>query len=583
MWAIATVVVITSLAAGSKQPRAPATPFLTSLIRVRDSISPGKQFFFPGHSSGRFADRSALDQLDIFEHDLPELDGLDNIHAPEGPLLESLQLAAEQYGAKQSWYLVNGSTSGLLASILAFAASHRSSRKGARGKAAAAAAATKRPILIVTRDAHKSVFDALWVAQCDAFVLPCLVEESMGVSLGLDPAAERQLDDFLQSDRGNSVCGMVITRPTYQGVMMSPTDLEALAAVLHKHQVPLLVDEAHGSHIRFLGDGSSGGGGAGFVQEQMGRKEKMRDAISCGADVVVQSSHKTLTALSQCAMMHLSASENCSWGHDGGGAAVLQQSFSAMTTTSPNAFLLASLDAARAQMAPGGDGSRMLAQASTAVDELKAALRKSGGGGIVILDDVLLLRLDAKQQRLQVDPLRLTVSFPGAPDGDATKVDDWLCDEHGIYCELNLPKCITYVIPPGATRESLAALQHALILAANKWGPGPAVDQKLFTAAALQQQQQAGFIDTGKTLDGFDAETVAVEEAAGRVCAETICLYPPGIPLVIRGETIDANLQQLLTSLKSSGGNDGLSSGRSITGAADGSLCTVAVFANDQD
>jgi arginine/lysine/ornithine decarboxylase len=98
------------------------TPFLSALLRVRELISPSKQFFFPGHSSGRFANRE-LDMLDLFQHDLPELDGLDNIHAPEGPLLESLELAAKLYDAKQSWFLVNGSTGGLLSAILAMASS----------------------------------------------------------------------------------------------------------------------------------------------------------------------------------------------------------------------------------------------------------------------------------------------------------------------------------------------------------------------------------------------------------------------------------------------------------------------------
>lgn len=531
----------------SQSPK-PSTPYVSSLIKVRDSILPTRQYFFPGHSSGRYLHNSGdYKHLDVFQHDLPELDGLDNIHAPEGPLLESLELAARLYGSKKSWFLVNGSTGGLLSCILAFAAYHRKKRVANSSRAA-------RSTLVVTQDAHKAVFDALWVAQCDAIVLPCAVEETMGISLGLDysPHSRDSLEQVL-IDRGDEICGFVLTRPTYQGVMMDAARLKDLAALLHRYNVPLLVDEAHGGHLCFL---------------------DLPDALQCGADVVVQSSHKTLTALSQCAMMHLSG--DWTWGPvglDDKYAKLLQQSFSALTSTSPNAFLLASLDAARAHMDEGGEGRDAIRAASEAAAELRECLQDAG---IATLDRVLS---DARSS-LTVDPLRLTLRFPG--QADATVVDDWLCDVHGIYCELNLPGAITYVIPPGATTAGLKPLRDALVLAAEKFSVKSGKQEELLEMATADKTKPnetlISFIDTAATLAGFDEEAVSLASAVGRIAAETVCTYPPGIPIVIRGERLVPEKVKLLISLQDGGGNSGLASGRAITGAADPTLTSILVY-----
>ena len=567
LWALLLVGCVETCAAATRPAAAPRTPFASSLVRVRESIAPAKQFFFPGHSSGRFAlHNSDLDKLrtDAFYHDLPELDGLDNIHSPEGPLLESLGLAAELYGAQRSWFLVNGSTGGLLASILAFARAQR--RK--RGRVVDEAKG-RRSVLLVTRDAHKAVFDSLWVAQCDALVLPCLVDETMGVSLGWGgeafSAAIAQVEALLTGERGADICGMVLTRPTYQGVMLGSARLRALADVLHRFGVPLLVDEAHGGHLRFLPAGA-----------------EIEDALACGADVVVQSSHKTLTALSQCAMMHISHGALFAGGVGAGEAGrLLHQCFSTTTTTSPNALLLASLDAARAQMSDGGGGVEALAQTCAALNGLRAELRAAG---LLLMDDVAVVS--------SVDPLRLTVSFPHAPD--ATTVDDWLCDEHGLFCELNLPKCITYVIPPGATDQDLADLRRGLLAAAHKWRGGQELgvvesNKLAATAAAAASTKNVCsrdaalvdaddfvvFIDSGPALDGCDTEAVHLGQlAVGRVCAETVCVYPPGIPIAIQGQSIDAKLIDKIQQLAS----QGLASGRTVTGATDASLSSLLVY-----
>ena len=163
------------------------TPYLSALLSLQPTLR--HRFFFPGHS-GQFippAFQACPDLKSMFSYDLPELDGLDSIHSPEGPLKEAMSLAAEYFQAGKTWFLVNGTTGGMLAAILALFQLHRT--QGGMGDG----------IFIIGRDAHKSVVDGIALAGCDALVLPCHVEPSFKVSLGMDFAS---LQDILLQYQG---------------------------------------------------------------------------------------------------------------------------------------------------------------------------------------------------------------------------------------------------------------------------------------------------------------------------------------------------------------------------------------------
>ena len=561
-------------------PTPTATPFLSALVKVRGEIPPSGQFFFPGHAAGRHAlagsaDLQALRGSDLYKHDLPELDGLDNLHAPEpgGALHEALLLTQRLYGSRQSWFLVNGSTGGLLTCIVALAAWARQHRS-------TSTSSPRRPRLLITRDAHKAVFDALWVAQCDALVLPCRVQPDFQVSLGADPAALLgALQGILEEEgRDGVICGLVLTRPTYQGLVLPAEVLQAVCALCHSHGVPVLVDEAHGGHLRLL-------------PASLG----LRDALQCGADLAVQSSHKTLTALTQSAMLH--AGPECfpylRAAQRDALLRLLHRSFSALHSTSPSALLLASLDAARAHAAsPAGQDE--MAEAAAAGLALRNAIR---GPSLALLDDTLV------GSGYGVDPLRLTVRFPGCRD--ATLVDDALCEAEGLYCELNLPTSITYCLPPGLARgtEAFHLLQNGLAAAARgeyhpepeagaraEGRPAPEAEEAVATLTLTEAEEAvATLVDAGPALEGWQDEAVSLDGPAlpgrpnpnpnpnpalpGRLSAETVCPYPPGIPLVIQGERLTRGAVAALCELRG-----GLASGRSVTGAADASLATLRVY-----
>ena len=184
-------------------------PLINALIEVAPTLK--DRYFFPGHNGGEFAPKvfKKLYGPDLLNFDLPELDGLDNIHCPEGPLLRALQLASELFQAKRSWFLVNGSTSGILSAILAAVDIHQSNllvredavlpeeSSSVKGPSSLEEDKSKphqgqrqhlpkRSVMILGRDSHKASFDGLRLADCDGALLPCVYDEEFGIPLGVD-------------------------------------------------------------------------------------------------------------------------------------------------------------------------------------------------------------------------------------------------------------------------------------------------------------------------------------------------------------------------------------------------------------
>ena len=296
------------------------TPFLTSLLNAQAKTT--HRFFFPGHGGqGQLLEEGKdSKRLNLFDHDLPELHETDNLHSPEGPLKESMVAAAKLYGAARSWYLVNGSTSGILIAILATCRIFDMKFPQKRN--------TKK--MIVARNSHKSVYDALELAQCNALLLPVSYCNQFHVPIDI---SFDSIVNALQK-HNTEICGIVLTRPSYHGIALSSNELKRIVDLAHnKYGVPVIVDEAHGAHLRFL------------------EMDTLQDAMACGVDVSIQSTHKTLTSLSQTAMLHVN-----SHAYDSKDKQelipimnVYDEVFSMLTTTSPNAVLLASLDMARSK------------------------------------------------------------------------------------------------------------------------------------------------------------------------------------------------------------------------------------------
>lgn len=224
---------------------------------------------------------------------------LDNLFAPEGAILHAQELAAEAFCAERTWFLVNGSTAGVLAAVMACVQLWRQ-RGGTRRRGA-------RPLLLLPRNAHKSVYSAMVASGAEPLWLSPEYDVASGLCLGVSASAVAAG----LANGGARVAAVLVVSPTYEGVL---SDVGSLAALCEQAGVPLVVDEAHGAHLHFLPTAtplpdaapmlpmSLLGRASGSGGDATGRFP--RPALLEGADIVVQSTHKTLGALTQSAMLH---------------------------------------------------------------------------------------------------------------------------------------------------------------------------------------------------------------------------------------------------------------------------------------
>lgn len=257
-------------------------------------------FHTPGHKQGKGCSPEflALMGKTCLQLDLTELPGLDNLRDPAGCIKEAQDQATSLFGAIQTFFLVNGSTAGIQAALLAV---------GAEGQE-----------VLVPRNAHVAVLNGLVLSGGKPVLLPVEIDREWGIPLGCQMAEiEKQLT------KHPAGTPLVITCPTYQGIV---PDIESLVCFCRERGLPLIADEAHGAHL--------------FFQE-----EKSLSAQKCKPDFVVHGAHKTLAALTQASLLHLN---NRRWSRK------LQRTLNILQTTSPSYLLMASLDGMQQQMRERG-------------------------------------------------------------------------------------------------------------------------------------------------------------------------------------------------------------------------------------
>jgi len=208
-------------------------------------------FHMPGHKRNKKFD-------EFYKMDITEIEGFDNLHHPESIILEAEQRAAHLFGAEETFFLVNGSTSGILAAISSI------SKEGST--------------VLVARNSHKSVYHGIYLNNLKVtYLIPDVIEE-FDINGGIDPEEVR-----ICMEHNKEIAGVIITSPTYDGVV---SDIRKIADIVHEYGIPLIVDEAHGAHFPLW-------------------DEAPESAISCGADMVIHSLHKTLPSLTQTALLHV--------------------------------------------------------------------------------------------------------------------------------------------------------------------------------------------------------------------------------------------------------------------------------------
>eukprot|EP00271_Cylindrocystis_brebissonii_P001032 TRINITY_DN11285_c0_g1_i2.p1 TRINITY_DN11285_c0_g1~~TRINITY_DN11285_c0_g1_i2.p1 ORF type:complete len:764 (-),score=69.38 TRINITY_DN11285_c0_g1_i2:638-2929(-) len=566
-----------------------SAPLLAAL--TQQASSGDATFHFPGHKRGAGAPPKFLSAMGLkfLQHDLPELPELDNLFAPEAAILEAQEQAAQVFGAGKTFFLVNGSTVGIQAAIMATCP---------EGKA-----------LVLPRNAHQCAVSGMVLSGASALYYQPDYRTEWGIAGAVDPETIR---DVLETVNGRnpgllslalsegskarlnpsiaekeqsgkeevkgeaedklkqlSIGAVLVISPTYHGAC---SDIQSIADICHAYNVPLIVDEAHGGHFGF-------------------HSELPLTALQQGADVAVQSTHKVLGSLTQSAMLHISKSGRVDQSR-------VAKCLQALQSSSPSYLLLSSLDAATAQvMSPAG--KLLLDRAISLSHEARQALESIPG--VKVMDwqqkstsaaSTNDLLSPSKPSVVAWDPLRITVATPGL-GLSGYEVDDLLRIDFGVVAELPSQESLTFALSAGTTEVDVTRLVDAYKALSATHSPAslsflspssevtdsssPPQNKGALSGAvssAPPEALPARWLSPASWIprDAFFADSVRLptDKAVGCLSAELLCPYPPGIPVLAPGELLTEDIVCYLRAL--------LSEGASISGASDPSLETIAVI-----
>jgi lysine decarboxylase len=481
------------------------TPYVDALVEYARR-SPAR-LHVPGHKGGQGADPGLIEAIgeQALRMDIPALTHGIDVGVDPTPFELAQRLAADAWGARRAWFLINGASQGNLAAGLALA--HRGTQ------------------VVVQRNAHSSTIDSLVMSGMRPTFAAPEIDPELGVAHCLTPET---LDAALAATPG--AVGAWVISPTYFGAV---ADIRSLAVVAHARDVPLIVDEAWGAHMAF-------------------HESLPEHALAAGADLVISSTHKIVGSLTQSAMLHLGHGAAGRIGED-----TVDRAVTLTESTSPNSLLLASLDAARRQAAV--HGRELLDHTMETLAKARAEIRAIDG--LDVLDD----RLVGRGGVHAYDPLRLAVDVRGVA-ASGYEIAPMLREIDDINLELYGQNVLVAVFGMGERRLPEAGrFVAALRTAVDRVGLEPEGESASFATAPPWGE----LVMTPREAYLGAQEVVPAAEAVGRIAAESLATYPPGIPNVLPGERLTA---ETLTYIQRT-----LELGGSVRGASDRLLHTVRV------
>ena len=481
-----------------------------------DLIEYTDKHYTPLHMPGHKRNPS-FPQPDAYKSDITEIPGFDSLYEESGPLLALKERVQRLYHSENSFLLVNGSTGGLLTAI-------RSATK-------------QGDTVLMARNCHCAVYHAIRMFGLHAeYIQPDCDEYGIAEGIRLEQV-QRALESINATSSGSSATEthsaptckrpslVILTSPTYEGRL---SELKAIADYLHEQNIPLLVDEAHGAHLSLhpAFEGS---------------------AVAAGTDLVVQSLHKTLPALTQTALLHVN------------GSLVsldrIRTNFKMLQTSSPSFLLLSSVD-------------QCISALEERADELFLALQQNLLNFYEITKRLKQLHVitpakyesprdmtrpsaDTASQLvpLTCDPSRIVVTTPPALTG--LQLTERLKKDFGIELEASAPRHIIAITGIADTEETFERFAKALL----------AIDADLTLKQATKHTTNNCFrypaipeaVYDSHAVEASPTESLPYPSCEGRISAEFLYLYPPGIPMLVPGERISTELLSCIEHLLENG------------------------------
>jgi arginine/lysine/ornithine decarboxylase len=426
----------------------------------------------PGHKRN-----TALLGTDLpYNIDITEIEGFDNLHGASGILNEYMEEIADFYGTKRAFYLVNGSTCGILAGIRA------ATRRGGK--------------IAVARNCHKSIYHAIELFGLESVYLMPELDETFGIHGGISP---KSIADTLKDHPDTQL--VVLTSPTYEGVV---SDIASLAEICHGQGIPLMVDEAHGSHFNYS-------------------EHFPTSATALGADIVIQSLHKTLPSLTMTSLAHLNGSlvrpEE------------MARQLAIFESSSPSYVLMASID--RCFRLLLDEGEQLFENYNQRLTDFSEKMKQ--------LQHLKVLchgydSFEKHKTFFHFDQGKILISAQGT-GLTGQKLSEMLRSEYHIEMEMAYGDHALAMTSVCDTDAAMAALADALM----------AIDSTLDSEASEHTQHSGPLLFSlpekqCEIWQALESEKIdcPIESAIGQTAAEYVWAYPPGIPLLVPGERISA-------------------------------------------
>lgn len=431
-----------------------------------------KEDYYPFHMPGHKRNPFSVDGDFPFDRDITEIDGFDNLHHPQGIIQEAQRAVSQLYGTKRSYFSINGSTAALLAAISA------SVNKGGQ--------------ILVGRNCHKAVYHGLYLRDLVPTYIYPQEDHELGINGGISPSrVERCLEE------NHNIEAILITSPTYDGVV---SDVREIADIAHKYEIPLIVDEAHGAHFRF----------SDYFPVS---------AVELGADLVVQSLHKTLPSMTQTAVLH-----RCSDMVD---SEKIKRFMGIYQSSSPSYILMASMDACIDKLTR--DGQEIFQKFTQMLDAARDRLGKCRYIRLVTPDMLQSTHIyDFDKSKMLFSTVNSSMN--------GKMLHQILRDEFHLEMEMEAENYVLALTSVGDTESGFLRLCEAVEeIDRRETLKLPAPDNQETNENTYSKMKQ--MMSISQAMDA-EAKRCPMEESVGKISSEFAYLYPPGIPIIVPGEQI---------------------------------------------
>lgn len=466
-----------------------------------------------------------------YEKDITEINGFDNMHNAETIIKDAFDEAAELYGADESWYLVNGSTAGNMSAICGV--TH------------------KNDVVIMARNCHISVYNAVILNELNPVYIYPEYDEEYGYYKGITLKEIKFIVDKYSSDHDrNDIKAVILTSPTYEG---NVSDIKSIAEYLHQYNIPLIVDEAHGAHFNFS---------ESFPQS----------AVKSGADVVINSVHKTLPSLTQTAIMHIN--------YGIVDVERIRRYWNIYQSTSPSYILMSSI--ARSLSIVKNDGDKLFAEYVDKLTILRNGLSELKHIRLINTDDISKLVLGYKDAKwlydtlfykykiqLEMSSIKYVIAMTSIFDSQeyydrflaALKEIDEELDNRVLAALKEIDEEIDESISKYDREDILnSKVDKDLDNRFNSIHNGEADNRLNYSSINNQDNGNkvniADFRDeqtltiaeafNRRDLSGCDEIQMNNEKIYGKISGESVYVYPPGIPILCPGEVITRKIIAIL-------------------------------------